>query len=110
MEMIDCECVFSRFSCLCRIKKKYHVFKFNSNGIDMTAWNKTEIVRDTSSLPAAPPPRPDAGTGSEFGKEARELARKRRLGFLPRQKRPDDLPWLVTAKANEKEKNAKDRQ
>lgn len=56
-----------------------------------------------------PQPRPDSGAGSEFGKEARELARRRRLGFIPRQKRPEDLPWLVTTKDIEKEKT-KDRQ
>lgn len=65
-------------------------------------------MRDTSTLPAAPPPRPESGVGSEFGKEARELARKRKFGYLPRQKRPEDLPWIITSKGNEKDK--KDRQ
>ncbi len=61
-------------------------------------------MRDTSALPVAPAPRPESGVGSEYGKEARDLARRRKLGFLPRQKKADDLPWIVTSKGNDKEK------
>lgn len=74
------------------------------------------MIRDTSNTPSASTFQrpewdtgPKSGQGSEYGKEARELARRRKYGYLPKLKKPDDLPWILTNKGNEKEK-IKDKQ
>lgn len=35
------------------------------------------------------------GAGSEFRREEKEEARKKRLGFLSRHYNPDDQPWIL---------------
>jgi transcription initiation factor TFIIF subunit alpha len=75
------------------------------------------MIRDTSTLPVyrtdweqQQQQQAKAGEGSEFNKEARELHRRRKMGFMPRKTvSMDDLPWILTCKGNEKEKT-KDRQ
>lgn len=37
------------------------------------------------------------GAGSEFGKEAREEARRKKLGIISRKYKPDDQPWILKA-------------
>jgi transcription initiation factor TFIIF subunit alpha len=71
------------------------------------------MVRDTSNQyvprPEVESTLPKSGAGSEYGKEARELARRRKFGYMPKKVSPDDLPWILKSKGNEKEKT-KDRQ
>ena len=38
---------------------------------------------------------PKFGAGSEFGRERREEARKRRRGFVPKPKDPESAPWQL---------------
>lgn len=35
------------------------------------------------------------GAGSEFGREAKEEARRKKLGIVARKYRPDDQPWIL---------------
>ena len=35
------------------------------------------------------------GAGSEFGREAREEARRKKFGIVSRKYRPDDQPWIL---------------
>ncbi|VDO06462.1 unnamed protein product, partial [Rodentolepis nana] len=39
---------------------------------------------------------PNKGAGSEFGQDAKEEARLRRLGISRQGYRPEDQPWLLT--------------
>lgn len=35
------------------------------------------------------------GAGSEFGRDAREEARKKKFGIVARKYRPEDQPWIL---------------
>lgn len=35
------------------------------------------------------------GAGSEFGREAKEEARRKKLGIVAKKYRPDDQPWIL---------------
>lgn len=35
------------------------------------------------------------GAGSEFGREAREEARRKKLGIIQKKYKPDDQPWIL---------------
>lgn len=35
------------------------------------------------------------GAGSEFGREAKEEARRKKLGIVARKYRADDQPWIL---------------
>lgn len=37
------------------------------------------------------------GAGSEFGREAREEARRKKFGIVARKYKPDDQPWILKA-------------
>jgi len=38
---------------------------------------------------------PKFGAGSEFGREAKEEARRKKLGIIARKYKPDDQPWIL---------------
>ena len=38
---------------------------------------------------------PEMGEGSEFGRQRREEARRRRRGYGARKGEPDDSPWIL---------------
>lgn len=35
------------------------------------------------------------GAGSEFGREAKEEARRKKLGIVARKYKPEDQPWIL---------------
>lgn len=35
------------------------------------------------------------GAGSEFGREAKEEARRKKLGIISRKYKPEDQPWIL---------------
>jgi transcription initiation factor TFIIF subunit alpha len=35
------------------------------------------------------------GAGSEFGRDAREEARRKKFGIVSRKYRPEDQPWIL---------------
>lgn len=71
------------------------------------------MTRDTTNLPPAQKSEwenlPKSGLGSEFNREAKELARRRKFGYMPKKVSIEDLPWIMTSKGGEKEKG-KERQ
>ncbi|MGH0186250.1 UNVERIFIED_CONTAM: hypothetical protein FKN15_020074 [Acipenser sinensis] len=52
---------------------------------------------------------PETGAGSEFGKKLREVSRRKKFGFVPREFKLEDQPWLlrVNGKAGRKFKGQK---
>jgi hypothetical protein len=65
------------------------------------------MVRDTSNQQTQRVDwdQPKLGEGSEFNKESRELHRRKKFGFMPRKQSSEDLPWILTCKGNEKNKD-----
>lgn len=46
---------------------------------------------------------PKKGEGSEFGREAKEMAKRRRFGgHAPKKINPEDQPWVLSNKGGDK--------
>jgi hypothetical protein len=65
---------------------------------------QAEMTRDTANLPQYNQrpeweQMPKTGVGSEYNRENKEMARRRKFGFMPRKTSIEDLPWILTAKA-----------
>lgn len=87
-------------------RRKFHALKFNTGTIDMGKFNRPEMNRDTSSVPSRPDWEngPKSGQGSEYNKEAKELAKRRKYGYVPKKVHAEDLPWIINTKGSEKDK------
>ncbi|XP_050439415.1 general transcription factor IIF subunit 1 [Adelges cooleyi] len=76
--------------------KKYEIMKFNSNlNIDFGKWAHAKMERDANKVDGktAEEDMPKFGAGSEFGREARQEARKRRYGG--NKKASESSPWTL---------------
>ncbi|XP_050528398.1 general transcription factor IIF subunit 1 [Daktulosphaira vitifoliae] len=76
--------------------KKYEIMKFNSNlNIDFGKWIHAKIERDVVKVDGKieEEDMPKFGAGSEFGREARQEARKRRYGG--NKKVSESSPWIL---------------
>ncbi|KAL0277376.1 UNVERIFIED_CONTAM: hypothetical protein PYX00_004691 [Menopon gallinae] len=83
-------------------KKKYHVMRFNSSlGVDFTKWKsqniqvKMERENNFKEFKGTEEEMPKYGAGSEFGREAREEARRKKYGYVARKYKPEDQPWIL---------------
>ncbi|XP_025423623.1 general transcription factor IIF subunit 1-like [Sipha flava] len=75
---------------------KYQMMKFNSNlNIDFVKWSHAKMERDINKVDGkfAEEDMPKFGAGSEFGREARQEARKRRYGG--NKKVSESSPWIL---------------
>ncbi|VDL46971.1 unnamed protein product [Hymenolepis diminuta] len=101
-----------------RPNQKFSILRYNSDRMDLYAissssGNANERISSSSSgLPEVFIQRennlrqykashniqdgPNKGAGSEFGQDAKEEARMRRLGISRQGYRPEDQPWLLT--------------
>lgn len=88
-----------------KTNKRYHALKFHTSNVDLPNMNKAEMVRDV--LPQTQKQEweqlPKAGTGSEYGREAKELYRRKKFGFMAKKKNVQDMPWILSNKANDKQ-------
>ncbi|KAF0307526.1 General transcription factor IIF subunit 1 [Amphibalanus amphitrite] len=70
--------------------------QFNSSLlVDFTKWNQVKMVREVPVKAEAGPEDPKFGAGSEFGKDMREEARRKKLGIVAKKIKPDSYPWLM---------------
>ena len=83
-------------------RKSFHIMKFNASmKMDPAKWTSVRMVREKGEggkggkMAAQDEENPKFGAGSEFGREQREEARRRRFGGRRRQYNPDDQPWLM---------------
>ncbi|VVC26930.1 Transcription Factor IIF, Rap30/Rap74, interaction,Winged helix-turn-helix DNA-binding [Cinara cedri] len=75
---------------------KHQIMKFNSNlNIDFSKWSHARMERDFNKLVSSftEEEMPKFGAGSEFGREARQEAKKRRYGG--NKKVSESSPWLL---------------
>ncbi|KAI1289821.1 General transcription factor IIF subunit 1 [Halotydeus destructor] len=83
--------------------KKYHVMRFHSAlNVDVTKWKNVKLERENnqkeykaSHQVFGDDETPKFGAGSEFGREAKEEARKKKYGGRGKTYNPDDQPWLL---------------
>jgi transcription initiation factor TFIIF subunit alpha len=85
--------------------KRYSITRFNTNlNVDISQWpnkqvylrredNRKEVLNDEIVQ--------DYGAGSEYGKAAREEARRKKYGRLARSYKIDKQPWLLDIKESE---------
>lgn len=78
-------------------KKKFNVMRFNSNlNVDFTKWSQVKMERENNKLEKhITEELPKYGAGSEYRREEKEEARKKRLGYAARNYNPDDQPWIL---------------
>lgn len=69
----------------------------NSLNVDVTNWKMARMERERTvkTERVVTEETPKFGLGSEFGKDAREEARRRKYGSLRSKKDLEDVPWLL---------------
>lgn len=87
-----------------KTRKRYHALKFHTSNVDLANWNNAEMVRDV--IPQTQRQEweqlPKQGQGSEYGREAREMYRRRKFGFTAKKKNVEDMPWILSNKTSDK--------
>ncbi|CAG9861056.1 unnamed protein product [Phyllotreta striolata] len=79
-------------------QKKHHVMRFNGTlDIDFSKWTKISMERENNmkEFKGTDEEMPKYGAGSEFGREAKEEARRKKLGIIARKYKPEDQPWIL---------------
>lgn len=82
------------------IPKKYSILKFNvANNVDFTNCGQTKLERENNFKEFKSAydleTMPKFGAGSEYGREQKEEARKKKFGIKIRKYNPHDQPWLL---------------
>ncbi|KAG8232357.1 hypothetical protein J437_LFUL008825 [Ladona fulva] len=78
--------------------KKYHVMRFNSVlNVDFAKWNQVKMERENNmkEFRGLDDEIPKYGAGSEFGRDQREEARRKKFGIVTKKYRPEDQPWIL---------------
>ncbi|XP_077285665.1 transcription factor IIFalpha [Arctopsyche grandis] len=79
-------------------KKKHHVMRFNATlNVDFAQWSQVKMERENNlkEYRGMDDEQPKFGAGSEFGRDAREEARRKKFGIVARKYRSDDQPWIL---------------
>lgn len=80
-------------------KKSYHVMKYNNSlKVDFSSWSQVRMVRENNQKFLSfnnQEDQPKFGAGSAFGKDAKEEARRKKLGIISKKYKPEDQPWLL---------------
>lgn len=74
--------------------------RFNATlNVDFTKWTQVKMERENNmkEYKGIDEEMPKFGAGSEFGRDAREEARKKKFGIVSRKYKPDDQPWILKA-------------
>ncbi|XP_075229010.1 general transcription factor IIF subunit 1-like isoform X2 [Lycorma delicatula] len=80
------------------VRKKYHMMRFNSVlNVDFSKWTQVKMERENNQREFKGPDeeQPKFGAGSEFGREAKEEARRKKYGIITKKYRPEDQPWIL---------------
>ncbi|XP_071952562.1 general transcription factor IIF subunit 1-like [Antedon mediterranea] len=77
--------------------KMYSVMKFNSGDrVDFTKWKKGVMLRENNLGKFKDQnDMPKFGEGSEYGRERREEARKKKYGIISKKYKEEDQPWIL---------------
>ncbi|XP_068628637.1 general transcription factor IIF subunit 1 [Battus philenor] len=80
------------------IKKKYHVMRFNATlNVDFANWTHVKMERENNikEFKGIEEEMPKFGAGSEYGRDLREEARRKKFGIISRKYKPEDQPWIL---------------
>ncbi|KAL1490922.1 hypothetical protein ABEB36_011594 [Hypothenemus hampei] len=79
-------------------QRRYHVMRFNGNlGVDFGKWTQVKMERENNmrEYKGVDEEQPKFGAGSEFGREAKEEARRKNWASVAKKYRADDQPWIL---------------
>lgn len=80
-------------------QKSFHIMKFRSStkNTDPAQWSQVRMVRENNKkeYKTNEDEQPKFGAGSEFGREEREEARRKKYGYSRKKYDPDLQPWLM---------------
>lgn len=79
-------------------KKKHNVMRFNATlNVDFSKWTQVKMERENNmkEYKSIEEEIPKFGAGSEFGRDAREEARRKKYGITSRKYKPEDQPWIL---------------
>ncbi|XP_017795347.1 PREDICTED: general transcription factor IIF subunit 1 [Habropoda laboriosa] len=79
-------------------KKKHNVMRFNATlNVDFSKWTQVKMERENNikEYKGIEEEMPKFGAGSEFGRDAREEARRKKFGITSRKYKPEDQPWIL---------------
>ncbi|CAO1404555.1 unnamed protein product [Diamesa serratosioi] len=80
------------------IKNKHHVMRFNYNlNVDFAQWRTVKMERENNmrEYKGAEEEQPKFGAGSEYNRELKEEARRKKFGIIAKKYNPDAQPWIV---------------
>ncbi|XP_069954300.1 general transcription factor IIF subunit 1 [Cherax quadricarinatus] len=80
-------------------KKRYNMMRFHAAlGVDFKTWTHTKMERENNmkEFKSLEEEMPKFGAGSEFGREQREEARRKKYGINVKKYRPEDQPWILS--------------
>ncbi|KPJ17834.1 General transcription factor IIF subunit 1 [Papilio machaon] len=80
------------------IKKKHHVMRFNATlKVDFAKWTHVKMERENNikEFKGIEEEMPKYGAGSEYGRDLREEARRKKFGITSRKYKPEDQPWIL---------------
>ncbi|KAJ0181450.1 hypothetical protein K1T71_003535 [Dendrolimus kikuchii] len=80
------------------VKKKYHVMRFNATlNVDFSKWSHVKMERENNikEFKGIDEEQPKFGAGSEYGRDLREEARRKKFGIISRKYKPEDQPWIL---------------
>ncbi|CAH2990356.1 unnamed protein product [Chilo suppressalis] len=80
------------------VKKKYHVMRFNATlNVDFAKWTHVKMERENNikEFKGIEEDMPKFGAGSEYGRDNREEARRKKFGIISRKYKPEDQPWIL---------------
>lgn len=72
--------------------------RFNATlDVDFAKWSQVKMERENNAKEyrGMDEEMPKFGAGSEFGRDAREEARRKKFGITSRKYKPDDQPWIL---------------
>lgn len=78
-------------------KKSHHVMRFNATlNVDFCRWKTARMERENNMRDARMEEEmPKFGAGSEYNRDMREEARRKKFGITMKKYRPEAQPWLL---------------
>lgn len=92
------ELILNKMLCFRNNKKKHNVMRFNATlNVDFSKWTQVKMERENNmkEYKGIEEEIPKFGAGSEFGRDAREEARRKKFGITSRKYKPEDQPWIL---------------
>lgn len=81
------------------LKNKHHVMRFNYNlNVDFSQWRSVKMERENNNLKESrgiEEETPKFGAGSEYNRDQKEEARRKKFGIIAKKYNPDAQPWIL---------------